>query len=410
MFNLLSKNSLFPICLFFFLPLCGWELEELISTALHCNPELQACEAEISASQAQVHAAWGRFFPEIAFEGGSAREDLHARKESYEYGFVGGRWNLWNGGADKIELDTRKQMRNYQCWNLKKKQRLLSVEIAKSFYHLLYFQKAEELCKEAMGRAQTYREIAQRMWNSGLSPQADLLAFDLYLMKLQNRHRTLQSQHKTQQHHLRLLTGESCKSIDFHVSGDFFAPQSLPPSPDLSRLPEVVMENALVCIADKEVQRSWSSFSPQVDLSATYGTEPDSREERRQGGQVYLNVTIPLFEGFSRWHQTKAARCTAQAEKWRRHQLFQELQVHWQELETQTETLGQMLEAHLALSEKNQSYWELMKNEYERGVHESGEMAEAIEAVLDYKLQLLGLQKEYSISFFQAQSLQKITR
>ncbi len=83
-------------------------LEAAIATARHNNPRIKLASADVDAAAALVRRAKGRYYPKISLEGqartGSDLDGIEGRTTDFR-GRVVLRWNLFNGGIDKANIE-----------------------------------------------------------------------------------------------------------------------------------------------------------------------------------------------------------------------------------------------------------------------------------------------------------------
>ncbi|MCB1134816.1 MAG: TolC family protein [Chlamydiia bacterium] len=393
--------SLFLVCTASY---CGavHDLKQLIDEALHHNCGIRALCQSAAAAQLECDAQYGAFQPQLYYQGGTTREDLNRRSDSYQYGYVGADWNLYRGGADHAELRRLRALSAISCLDVEDERRSIAREVAHYYYEILYCTRALELFGSELSANVDYHASADRKWQAGLTSEVDQLEFDLREAELRGQRKRIQGDLVNAQQQLYTLIACPDFEADMELKGDFCRVRSF----DLCKLYQCAIsqriEKSRVCYEQRalyqDVVQQRARQLPSIDLHTTYGTEPDLQDERSQGWKCHIEVTVPLWDGMTAYNKTRAAKTRARAQEYADCQLDHNIHRELTASLSRLDLLADCLQLEEGRLRKLEDYWTKTEDAYSRGVMNSPDLAGAAERLLESRLHILQLKRDYAFT------------
>jgi outer membrane protein TolC len=374
------------------------QLAQLIDDALQHNCGIAAHRMNVEASCQDVKSMYGVFQPSIGFDGGHVRKDLSDGKVSYQFGHATIGWNLYRGGADKAEWRRRKAIHQQSQFEAEEARRALAREVARFFYSLMYTSEALALHEAELHANHGYGDRAELKFSAGLTSQVDVLEFSVREANLLTVIKRLEGDYYHDQQQLWTLIG--CPELEpsLTLEGDWPERRNF----DLCALYQAALsmrtDKAIAC-HEAEVRRQLvsiarSDFLPRVNFHAIHGTEID--DDHPFGTQVFLHFSVPLWDGLTAYHHTRAAKARWQQQCFEDCQLDQVIYRQISAAVTRLETLNQCLDIERRKLAQINEYWKQTGDEYQKGVKDSPDLAAAAAQRLDSQLQLLLLKRDYA--------------
>lgn len=381
---------------------CPRELPDLVQEALSCNATIQAQGKAISAAQESVAAQWGAFLPKISANAGAFNEHLNSGNDGYIYTNVEARWNLYRGGADVATLDSRRTSLAVTHHAFSQRQKEIANAVATEFFHLLYIDQAIDLYDNFLKTNDGYIDIAKRKRDAGLTTDIDVLEFQITQETLRTEQQLLRQELYQHQQELALLLSCPAQWSELCVAGEF---------PDLRCLEPCTLYEQALCQRDDralaalelnlrhdECRRVRANYYPSVDMVASYGKEPDDKDDRGVGTQVLLQASMPLFDGCTTYREQQATRCLFQEKKINNDQLenaiYSEVAVAISRADVAAKRLATTQERH----EMVQKYWSMTKDEYSKGTKNSVDLSSATDRLLQNTLDLVTFQRDWALA------------
>lgn len=381
-------------------------LEQLMSYAERCNPELQALSHEYRATCEEAYGHRAAFLPELSAEGGIVSEALKIRGDNYGYGFLEARWNLFRGGHDEAESKIHDHWIQQAYLRFEQHRKALRRQVWREFAEILYFQNSEELYAKALETNREQRHTASKKWGSGLTTEADVIEFDLFASDIKAEMQCHLREWDQHRHKLALLLSVPGEACQLHLKGTGVEPQ-LPEDctqlfdSALCHREERFLLHTEAAISTQRCEQARALHRPRVDLRASWGTEPDTEDERSLGSKLEVNVSLSLFDGGHAKH-LKQSLCEQQMSlALRQQQLEQRISTEISTALCKLQILQQRLETARERQSKIENYWTLTREEYARGVKNSPDLAGASERLLRSQLDVLALERDIQLALME---------
>lgn len=313
---------------------------DALQLALQRDGDLQSARAAVRAAQAQVDQLRSRFFPSAGVqyeqgrrvtEEGGTPVDRHLRSTE---GFV--RWNVYNGGADKTQLDAA--MLELQAVQADARQALEDAceRLAKAYIEL---QRQQALLQAAQRRHAELADLVERVGRqvaAGKSPSSDGDLAQSSLIDAQLSVASSQADLLAAQAQLGVLTGQAGA-----LRAETMPPGATPWPSALALAPEAPLEDwwalalrgnasAQAAAARREAARARvpliaSEYLPKADLTLSKTlsdrTAPVESTQSRRGWTLTVSYEVPLGGGgTARREEARARAEAAESQAWRSEQ------------------------------------------------------------------------------------------
>jgi len=301
------------------------QLQAIVGEALAQNPGLQAAQASLRASEYNLRAGYGIFYPQIRAEAAATRERFsliqlgeNARSSvfnlftlsasaSYALDLFGGERRQLEGLAAQVDVERATEQATYVTLI----SNIVNTVVAEAAYRaeIAATQQLIELQREQV-------ELAEVQYRAGTQPYANVLSLQSQLASYEATIPQLEQKLAQSDDLLATLAGHvpaewNPPQVDLK---DLRLPSELPvsvPSELVRQRPDILIAEATAHAASANVGVATAAMLPSVTLSGSYSA--NSLKTNRlfaSSGKAWSfggDVTAPLFEGGTLWFNRKAA-------------------------------------------------------------------------------------------------------
>jgi NodT family efflux transporter outer membrane factor (OMF) lipoprotein len=301
------------------------ELNAVVNKAIANNPTLQASEASLAASQDNMRAGYGVFFPQIQAGAGASRQRTSSLQQGSQTS--GKIFNLVTfsssvsyamdvfGGARRSVESLRAQA-EYQRYENVAAYLMLSANVVNtSIARAAYY---EEICttKQLIKLEKQQLRLTQAQVNAGTSPYVNVLSIESLIAANQALLAPLEQNLSQAEHLLAMLEGEFPSKADLPDINlyKFSLPIDLPvslPSDLVNQRPDILAAEAQMHVASAKIGVATALMFPSFSLNGTFGTSGTNFGNLTASSGKFWSIgpvaTIPLFQGTTLWFGRKAA-------------------------------------------------------------------------------------------------------
>ncbi len=305
------------------------QLNAVVWTAITNNPTLQASEASLRASQDNLRAGYGLFFPHLEGNLAAVRQRTAVAQQGMASGgrifslvTVGGSVNyaldVFGGNRRTVEglraqADSQRYESQAVCLTLTAN--VVNTCVARAAYaaqvaateQLLVLEREQLRLTEAQVRA-------------GVTPYSAVLSLRGLLAANKAALAPLKQALNRTEHLLSTLQGRlpaqaTLSPLDL---GGFLLPTNLPvsvPSELVRQRPDILSAEALLHVASAKIGVATAAMYPSISVSGEYGGASAGLSHlsalTAASGQFWSlgpSATVPLFQGTSLWYGRRAAQ------------------------------------------------------------------------------------------------------
>jgi NodT family efflux transporter outer membrane factor (OMF) lipoprotein len=302
------------------------KLETLVSDSLGSNENLQAAQARLRASQDNLRAGYGIFYPNIEGDASFARQRFSplrfgqnaapgifnlftlSASVTYALDLFGGEHRTVEGLAAQTDL----QQATVRATAVTLTSNVVNTAIAKAAY------AAEIETTRQLVEIETEQvRIAMIQADAGTGPYSAVLSLESQLHSLQSTLPQLEQKLVQADHLLHVLTGKTpADAAVTDISFDEISlPQNLPvslPSMLVRQRPDILAAEASLHVATANIGVATAALFPTVTVTAGYGANNTSVnnlfDAKGQFWSFGAGIAQPLFDGGTLWFKRKAAK------------------------------------------------------------------------------------------------------
>lgn len=305
-------------------------LGQCVRFALDQSPATRAAKAALDAARQTTAVAKASFYPSVGLDAGFSRWQrrifLPSEIEKIP-GFspVVGPYDDWtasirasytvfDGGARKARLGAAKAGETGSEAHSKATRQDVALAVEQAFYGLLAARENHDVAVESLARSKDHVQLAEDRKEVGAVPLADVLRAQVDSANAKLALVQAEGLVRTTRAHLATVMGLPSETVieisPGKASMEANAPIDMKAALDnaVARRPDVQQARQRVAGARLEVAAARSAFLPRVGAAAAYGREDTRFFPHDNTWQVGVDLSFPIFTGFSRTHQLEKAR------------------------------------------------------------------------------------------------------
>jgi NodT family efflux transporter outer membrane factor (OMF) lipoprotein len=310
------------------------KLNSLIARALQGNLDVQAADARLSASRAQIAATAAGLWPRLNASGGYQRERLspNALKGILGGAFEGGEsttgllsslgpigtpFNLFQAGFDSSwELDIFGGIKRQQEAALANAEALeesrrdlritLTAEVARHYLELIALQRRLQIARQRVDIQRQILSLAGNAYDEGLASALDVKRSTTELETVASAVPAIKSQIKNTRHGLALLLGLQPGALErelANLKADIPPPPTLAvgaPADLLRRRPDIRRAERTVASANAFVGAAVAELFPKITLTGSVGLQSQDVSDFASFSSGFYGfgprLSLPIFQ------------------------------------------------------------------------------------------------------------------
>jgi len=300
-------------------------IDAVIKESLANNPGLQAAQASLRASQDNLRAGQGIFFPQIDVGGSAARQKFSAAR----FGQVsaGSIFNLYTlaatvgytldvFGGERREIEGLQAEVDVQRNTMRAAYLALLGNTTNTLIARAAYAAEIEATEQIIGLEKEQVKLAEAQAQAGTVPYSDVLALRSQLATVEASLPQLRQEQDQAEHLLATLVGRppaawappEISLLELTLPAEL--PVSLP-SDLVRQRPDVLVSEAQLHKASADIGVATAAMFPSFTLSGSFGQESNSPQDLLTSKNSIFNVgpnlDAPLFHGGTLLYQRRAA-------------------------------------------------------------------------------------------------------
>ncbi len=364
-------------------------LETCIKQAIRYNNSLRSFESERRAVAMEVKQAVAPFYPSLTFGTTFIRRDEEdfPRSDSADFN-LRATYSLFKGGGDWSTLSAKKHAYRASTYNLQEETLNVVATVQENYYALLSLENRLSVLAKSVEAAALHEKLAARRVKAGLAPLSDSLRAKVDLSNARVDLIRAKRDVKTLKHALAVLMGRSLlepfklkREPLTVVAGkeslvDLFG-VAKKNRPILKSYHEQVLE---LRWREKSVR---AEYFPTLDAYVTAGQSGEYYLPERDYWQVGVELSYPLFSGFSTRYAAANVRAQLEAKQWALREKILQVQKEIADAYEQLKADEKVIEASETLLKSALENMKVAKRRYEVGVGSIVELTDARVAATD---------------------------
>jgi len=301
------------------------ELAGLIDEALARNPQLQAAQASLQASEYSLRSGYGIFFPQTEAAASATRQ----RSTLLRFGetLPASLFNLFTlsasvnyaldvFGADRRAVESLAAQRDAARATEQAAYVTLTANVANTVVAAAAYRAEIDATRELIGMQEEQVHLAEVQARAGTIAYASVLSLRSQLAATQASIPELEQKLTQSEDLLATLCGHAPAeaSLPQVRLADLTLPADLPvsvPSDLVRQRPDILAAEAAAHTASAEVGVATAAMLPSLSLSANYSanalTTQHLLDANGRAWSAGASATAPLFQGGTLWYRRKAA-------------------------------------------------------------------------------------------------------
>jgi NodT family efflux transporter outer membrane factor (OMF) lipoprotein len=301
------------------------KLDEVVAEALPRNPGLEAARASLAASEDEMRAGYGIFYPQAELDASATRQKFSPLK----FGGAGASslFNLFTlsasvsyaldiFGGERRALEALRAERDVQQAAEQATYLALVSNIVNTLIARAAYAAEVEATRELIDIQAEQVRLANVRAAAGTAPYANVLSLESQLATFRASIPVLQQKLAQSDDLLATLAGQL--PAEWHAPDVKLAELSLPadlpvsvPSALVAQRPDILAAEATAHAASANIGVATAAMLPSVTLSGSYAANGTSTgtlfDASGRTWSAAAGVTAPLFEGGTLWFKRKAA-------------------------------------------------------------------------------------------------------
>jgi len=383
-------------------------LDEAVKTALKNHPQVVEAKANLQGAEARTGQALANYYPQINFAADwskgevffPAQEKIMNSEVNTDALYL--KQTIYDFGRTAGAVEAARGNRSAAAESLAITRQDISFRVRSAFYLLLAAEKQVVAVKETVQAKEAVFRQAREFYNQGIRAKVDVARAEANLYAAKTT--LIRSENNRDIAKVELANALGIPSLDNRplvepLSMTVTVPERLQVQQDaIANRPELKRLAALESSAAASLKTANSGYLPILSGIASAGY---SDKDFPPGGKVWvvgLNLTVPLFSGFSTVEQVKEAVALQSAvgaqQNNQRLQIIKEVESAWLGV---GESSARMIstEKEVAAAEENRT---LAEGRYQEGVGSIIEVTDAQSQALDAKTAQIQAGYDYHIA------------
>jgi outer membrane protein TolC len=367
------------------------------------NQTLSALKKELQSKESLLQSSYSPLYPSLSAVAGWGQNRMDNPEESNQgyFGYLEGRLNLFNGLkdiaiSDQKEIEVQLKKLEYENSRLE-----IRLALAETMGNMIYLHKLQTILNDEARITKDQKMMAAKKVSSGLTSSVDNLELDLREKEIEIQQKQIDQLHRESHAKLFELFGQDIPDTELDkMTFDSIEKLRYVKSFNEQNNIEVQRAQLVLILSHLEQKELRADFMPSVDFVYSFGrltpseTSPVKMNESKYG----IQVSIPLFSGFSTIHKNTAGKYETLAKKSRATQAVLSSQSSFNSLKEKLQELSDLYEINEAKLVTSKKYFEMTVSEYKRGIKNSPDLVGATERWFNSQKKKLELLKELELT------------
>ena len=301
------------------------KMDRVVKLALANNQNLQAAQARLRESQANLQAGYGVFFPQIGGKADITRQKYNSA--SFGGSGPGTEFTVYSAsaavsynfdffGRNRRTVEGLKAQSDYQDYEARATYLTLLGRVINGVIAEASYRAQITATQEIIDDQKRQLDIMEAQLKVGIIASQDVLSMRARLASTMATLPPLQQSLDQTRHLLATLVGQLPASWTPPDVGfaDITLPEKLPvslPSNLVRQRPDILAAEAQLHVASADIGVATANMFPSIDLTGAYGQTTIKRSLFFNPISNFWNLgvglTAPLFQGGKLWYKRKAA-------------------------------------------------------------------------------------------------------
>lgn len=285
--------------------------EACVREALTTHPDLLSAREQLNQAIADKDIAGSPALPQISAGVNSSRSDSDDQHGSTSHGYnISGRQLLYDGRKTSHRVAAAQATITSRQYAYDVASSRIRLQLRVAFVDLLQAQELLAISREIAGRRRQNLDLVQLRYEAGREHRGSLLSARANVAQAEYEIQSSEREIELARWRLAKELGRD-RGESISITGAITTPEITPVLPDFDSLAlenpflkELIVQKDIALSSKKSMK---SEFFPQVYADASAGRNDSEWPPERDQWSVGVSLSIPLFEGGSRFAELKKA-------------------------------------------------------------------------------------------------------
>jgi outer membrane protein TolC len=352
-------------------------LKEAVSIAISQNPEVSAAIKEKESLSFKKNIVRAEFFPKLYLSYNYQRQDLGKNiptVDTHQFG-LSLTWNVFSGFSTWYAYQEALRLIEVSDALVKAKIQDIALRVVSAYLDYLKTKSLYEASLNDVEDAKVLLKLAQKRYEVGLSPLADVLDAEAKLKESEANSINYKYTAEIAKMNLLILLNLSVSEAKDTELLDF--PEELLTDPDFESLlslakkkrPELLAKEKEILAQENRIKSVKGEYFPSIDLfTSLYRVDKSFFPDRDSTFTFGIKINLPLFTGFSTPAKVSAERATLEKKNFEKRALELNIEQDVFSAYQNYLTKKEYYSASLAWLKKMEEDYRIVKKRYENGL------------------------------------------
>ncbi len=347
-------------------------IDACISLARENNYGLTQLRTSIEKSTVGVESALSTYYPTVNVSTGYRIEQAPygGSEDSYSTS-LGLNYLVYGGGSRRATVEVARVGVEMARENYRLSESQVILEVKQAFFRILQKQEQITLVEDVVKRRKEDLVLIKLKYEAGRESLPAVEEAEAGLLRAEYDKRNAEEDLELAKIDLNLLLG---KPGNAEISLEYEADDSeVPPLATLvdrakAQRPELRAEKANTRGIEAQVTQARSNYLPSVSLSSSYRWQGSEFFEQTDNWSVGLNLSMPIFDGFSTKTKVQEAKLSLENQTARIEEIKQQIEEDVQQAYSTWRLAQGIIEVNEKTLEAARNMYRLTKLQYEQGM------------------------------------------
>jgi outer membrane protein len=347
-------------------------VQDCISLAIENNPKVIQLKTAIEKSQTGVTSAYSSCYPGIDLSSSYRNNESSSGERMNSYSTsIGLSYPLYQGGSIQAGIKIAKAKVELSEENYRQGEDELTLSVKEAFFKILLKQEQITLTEDALKRRKEDLVLIKLKYGAGRESSPAVKESEANLLQAEYDKKQAEDELTLAKIELNLLLGRPRRaelstsyaeeSINF-PSLDSIIEQAKTERPDI-RYQRINKE-----VLKYQVTQAKRDYYPSISLSSSYGWQGTELLNQKGGWSAGLNLSLPLFDGFSRKAKVKESTLSLKEQGAIIVEVEQQIEEEIEQYYSNWELAEQIIEVNSKTLQASREMYQLTKLQYEQGL------------------------------------------
>ena len=341
-------------------------LQDCLSLVRENNPKLIQLKTAIEKSQTGVVSAYSSYYPSLDLSSGYSYSEAGRYSTS-----IGLSFPFYQGGNIRAGVKIAKVKVEMAEENYHQGEDEVILAVKEAFFRILQKQEQIALAENILKRRKEDLVLIKLKYDAGRESSPAVKESEANLSQAEYDKKQAEEELTLAQIELNLLLGRPRRaevSIEYKDEDIRF--------PSLDRLieeaktqrPDIRSQRANTDVLEAQVTQAKSNYFPKISLSSSYGLRGSEFFDQEGDWSVGINLSLPIFEGFSRKAKVKETTLSLKEQDVRIQELEQQIEEEIEQTYSKWELAEKVIEVNDKTLQATREMYQLTKLQYEQGL------------------------------------------